>query len=140
MKIKKRKNILLWRAKSTCNNRSYHLSSRPLFWSSNHTSRNNSSIDFPWYRRHWCAYFSNDQRSTAFKQIVSQSVRLFKKEICKNSLPVHILDYTDFRTAILSWIQFKIHLECLYRRAVSYMVFLDINWNLSVHPSLKLIH
>ena len=55
-------------------------------------------------------------------------------------MKTNILDHTDSGTAVLTRILSEIHLECLYRRAVNYMVFLDINRNLSVHSCLKLIH
>ena len=84
--------------------------------------------------------FFNEQRSTDFKQRVSESGKVLKEKICKNHLSVHILDHTDSGTAVLTWILSEIHLECLYRRAVNYMVFLNINQNLSIHSGLKLIH
>ena len=36
-------------------------------------------------------------------------------------------------------IQLKIHLERIYRRALNHMVFLDANWNLSIHTRHQFI-
>ena len=47
---------------------------KPLFWSFNHTHTNYRPDDISRHRRHWCAYFSNDQRSASFKQRLSESV------------------------------------------------------------------
>ena len=115
------------------------MSSRPLFWFLNHTSTDYWSNGIPRYRKDWCAYFSNDQRSASFKQVVSQSVRLFKKKICKNSLSVHLLDYSNPGPVILSRLQCQIHLGCFHWGTINYMIFLDFNRNLSVHTCNQLI-
>ena len=49
-------------------------------------------------------------------------------------------DYPDFRPIIPLSIQFNTLMESIYWRTVNHMVFLDTDWDLSIHSSHKCIH